>query len=220
MRPHPHEMLLTTISMLGLDTGRHEWCQTRRSHSCGLQCSDCIAVMLIHCGSTKPPRLDTDTQGVLQESGALRDYLLFAAAAGVSGGWFIGHHHWHLDIHLGAWSLQHLCGALVAGLACALALPGLAVCRAPRILCGAVGISQVRAGLAGVGVDVGDETLALACCACVRLRECLLLLAVCCPCSLRGAFQLCPEWACRAAWLVECVWLMCARPVSTELVPT
>ena len=80
----------------------------------------------------------------VQESGALRDYLLFAAAAGVSGGWFVLHHHWHLDIHLGAWSLQHACVVLIAGMALALALPGLAVCGGPRSLTGAVGAAQVR----------------------------------------------------------------------------
>ena len=54
------------------------------------------------------------------------------------------HHHWHLHIMLGAWSLQHVCAVLIGGLSLALLLPGLAMCHAPAAVTGAVGTAQVR----------------------------------------------------------------------------
>ena len=48
----------------------------------------------------------SDACAWLQELWQLRGYALFAVAAGVAGGWFFVHHHWHLHIMLGASSQQ------------------------------------------------------------------------------------------------------------------
>ncbi|KAI3433444.1 hypothetical protein D9Q98_003258 [Chlorella vulgaris] len=76
---------------------------------------------------------------------SLRDYSLFVAGSLATGGWFVWHHFWFLDISLQGVHLRALCCVVVAAMLPATLAPGLLHAAAPRSVLGAVLL--VQAGL-------------------------------------------------------------------------
>ncbi|EFN59471.1 expressed protein [Chlorella variabilis] len=88
------------------------------------------------------PLLAASGLAMFYDTAALRDYLLFVAGALATGGWFVWHHFWFLDIELEGVHLKLLCGLVVAAMAPAALAPGLLYSDAPKGALGAVLLAQ------------------------------------------------------------------------------
>lgn len=71
-------------------------------------------------------------------------YSIFVAGAAATGGWFVWHHFWFLEILVGNTELRLLCKLLLVALVPAILVPGLVVARAPKLVIGALLMLQVR----------------------------------------------------------------------------
>ncbi|KAK9824524.1 hypothetical protein WJX72_011089 [[Myrmecia] bisecta] len=90
------------------------------------------------------PLIAASGLALYHDSHSLRDYALFAGGALLTGGWFVFHHFWFLDIHMEGMPLRMLCKLLLAAMVPAALLPGLIASGASRsavsalLLCQAV----------------------------------------------------------------------------------
>eukprot|EP00887_Chlorella_sp_A99_P005591 scaffold1.g5591.t1 len=72
------------------------------------------------------PLLAAGVLAMFYETRALRDYAIFWVAALATGGWFVWHHFWFLDIYLGGMHLRTVCYLVLAAMAASALVPGLA----------------------------------------------------------------------------------------------
>jgi hypothetical protein len=71
------------------------------------------------------PLLAAAGMSMFYESRSMREYILFAAGAVVSGGWFLWHHFSFLDVQLDGISLHNLCILILAAMVPGVLIPGL-----------------------------------------------------------------------------------------------
>ncbi|PSC73750.1 no exine formation 1 [Micractinium conductrix] len=94
------------------------------------------------------PLLAASGLAMFYDTRALRDYLLFVVGSLATGGWFLWHHFWFLDIELDGMHLRVLCALVLAAMLPAALLPGLLYSDSPKAAVS--GMLLVQAALVAV----------------------------------------------------------------------